>query len=121
MGTVRYQPIAGLEDFDDYEYLPTSDLHEARAKEHLRQFFDEHREEVFFSRQIEVQNEDVYFHWITNRAIRELVDEGVIHSEVRRLRTGGTIKLLWMCTRSLPRGCYRGHGFMSWTSVGALR
>ena len=63
MGIVRYQPIAGLEDFDDYEYQPSSDPHEAQASEYLRQFFDEHRQEVFFSRQIEVQNEVVDFHW----------------------------------------------------------
>jgi hypothetical protein len=95
MRIVRPHNFTEFEDFEDYEYVATSDTHESQAREHLRQFFDEHREEVFFSRQIEVQNENVYFHWITNRAIRELVDEGVIHSEVRRLRTGGTIKLLW--------------------------
>jgi hypothetical protein len=54
--------MAGIEDFDDYEYVSATDPHEAQAREHLRQFFDKHREEVFFSRQIEVQNEDVYFH-----------------------------------------------------------
>lgn len=50
---------------------------------------------MFFSRQIEVRHEDVYFHWITNRALRELRDTGVIHGETRPLSSGGSINLLW--------------------------
>ena len=61
----------------------------------LRAFFVEHREEVFFSRQLEIQHEQDYFHWVTNRALRELRDEGFILGETRPLRTGGSINLLW--------------------------
>ena len=50
---------------------------------------------MYFSRQLEVQNEGRYFHWITNRAIRDLEAEGVILSERRNLISGGTIKVLW--------------------------
>jgi hypothetical protein len=50
---------------------------------------------VFFSRQLEVQNENDYFHWITNRAIRQLREEGLILGETRALSTGGSINLLW--------------------------
>lgn len=50
---------------------------------------------VFYSRQIEVLREDRHFHWISGRAIRELVDDGAIIRGERELATGGTIHLLW--------------------------
>ncbi len=50
---------------------------------------------MFFSRQLEVQNEHEYFHWITNRAIHDLEAEGSIKGEWRKLRTGTAIKLVW--------------------------
>jgi len=71
------------------------DPQQVSARETLATFFEEHREQVFFSRQIEVQNEDRYFHWVTNRALRELVEDGIIRSETRTLSTGGSIKLVW--------------------------
>lgn len=95
MSDANTDSLPDFEDFDDYSYAAPSDIKESEARDHLRQFFDEHREEVFFSRQIEVRNEDRYFHWITNRAIRDLIDEGIVRSDVRGLRSGGTIKLLW--------------------------
>lgn len=82
-------------DFDEvYEELPP-DERELEASENLGVFFDQNREGVFFSRQLEVQNEGKYFHWITNRAIRSLEAEGLIRSEWRRLKTGTSIKLIW--------------------------
>jgi hypothetical protein len=50
---------------------------------------------VFFSRQVEVWHENKYFHWITNRALRELRDKGYLLGEIRTLKTGGSISLLW--------------------------
>lgn len=90
-----------LEDFfdepidlgDDSERPP--DPVEESAIEYLRAFIEENREQVFFSRRLEVQNEDKYFHWITNRAIRYLEVEGLIRVEWRKLSTAGKIKLLW--------------------------
>jgi hypothetical protein len=69
-------------DFDDNldEDGPASDHEEEVARDELERFFDAHREAVFFSRQIEVQHEDRWFHWITNRALRDLVKDGR-HSE----------------------------------------
>jgi hypothetical protein len=86
--------------FEDLDWDETSadripDPVEIGARESLRVFFEHNRQRVFFSRQLEVQNEDRYFHWITNRAIRDLEAEGVIISERRNLNAGGTIKLLW--------------------------
>jgi hypothetical protein len=65
------------------------------ARESLRQFFADNPQRVFFSRQLEVQYENQYFHWITNRAIRDLESEGLIVSEKRPLVGGGSIKLIW--------------------------
>jgi len=78
-----------------YDSPESSDETEIAARDHLRAFFSAHRERVFFSRQIEVQNEGEYFHWITNRAIHDLEAEGAIRSEWRPLRTGTSIKLVW--------------------------
>lgn len=71
------------------------DPREAEARSTLRSFFAAHREDVFFSRQIEVRHEQDYFHWVTNRALRRLRDEGLLLGESRPLKSGGTINLLW--------------------------
>lgn len=87
-----------FEDLDAEHARPPGeapDPVEIDARDLLREFFERNRQHVYFSRQLEVQHEDRYFHWITNRAIRELEAEGVIRSERRNLVSGGTIKLLW--------------------------
>jgi hypothetical protein len=89
----RVADFTGLVD-EIYEGFP-SDEREIEASERLRHFFDENRERVFFSRQLEVIYEHDYFHWITSRAIRQLETEGLIKSERRPLRTGTTIKIVW--------------------------
>ena len=82
-------------DWNDQESLREVDPVEIRAREHLRAVFNRQPHRVYFSRQLEVQNEGHYFHWITNRAIRNLEEEGVILSERRNLTNGGTVKLVW--------------------------
>ena len=71
------------------------DIRQAEARAALEGFFDTHRESVFFSRQIEVQNEDAWYHWVTNRALRELIARKLVLTEHRDLQTGGTIHLMW--------------------------
>lgn len=71
------------------------DVREEAAVIALGRLFDENRERVYFSRQLEVLFEGEYFHWVTNRAIRELIAAGTVRSEVRTLRTRGTVNLLW--------------------------
>jgi hypothetical protein len=78
----------------DIEERPP-DEREIDARELLKEFFERNPEQIFFSRQLEVQNENKYFHWITNRAIRDLEGEGLIRSEWRKLNTGTSIKLVW--------------------------
>lgn len=71
------------------------DTEEARARARLLAHFEDNPEAVFYSRQLEVMFENEYFHWVTNRALRRLVDERRIISEPRKLDIGSEIKLLW--------------------------
>lgn len=71
------------------------DTDEARARARLLAHFEDNPEAVFYSRQLEVMFENEYFHWVTNRALRRLVDERRIISEPRKLDIGSEIKLLW--------------------------
>ncbi len=90
-----------MEDYEDFSFNPNEpqqrppDLKEHEAREELASFFDKNRENVFFSRQLEVRNERKYFHWITNRALRDLEEQRLIKREKRTLKTGGSIILLW--------------------------
>jgi hypothetical protein len=77
----------------DQERGPDPQL--ARARNEVLAFFELNSSQVFYSRQVEVRFEDKYFHWITNRAIRELVEGGQIKSETVKLRSGGEVHLLW--------------------------
>jgi hypothetical protein len=86
---------------DFYDDLDTE--HDARppdpvqeqAEEELRRFFSARSEQVFFSRQVELAHEDRFFHWITNRALRSLIDQQFLASADDELRFGGKIKLIW--------------------------
>jgi hypothetical protein len=71
------------------------DTAEERARARLLAHFEDNPESVFYSRQLEVIFEREYFHWVTNRALRRLVEEGRIRTEERQLSTGTTIKLVW--------------------------
>lgn len=61
----------------------------------LETFFGQQPERVFFLRQLEVQREQQFYHWITNRAVRTLIEVGDLSSETRPLSAGGQIKLVW--------------------------
>lgn len=90
-----------MEDYEDFSFNPASSRHrpsdpkEREARDELADFFDKNREHVFFSRQLEVRNERKYFHWITNRALRDSEEQRLIKRERRKLKTGGSIILLW--------------------------
>lgn len=71
------------------------DSEEARARARLLAHFEDNPEAVFYSRQLEVLFEREYFHWVTNRALRRLVEEGRVVSETRRLAIGSELKLVW--------------------------
>ncbi len=84
-----------FDDFNEEIEIRPPDPVEVEARDVLKVFFENNRERVFFSRQLEIQNEATYFHWVTNRAIRDLESEGFILSDWRRLSTGTPIKLIW--------------------------
>jgi len=87
-----------MTDFDDFndeiEDRPLDPV-EVKARDFLKEFFENNKERVFFSRQLEIHSEGTYFHWITNRAVRDLEGEGIINSEWRKLDIGTPIKLIW--------------------------
>ncbi len=82
-------------DFGLEEEGRRADPRQEEAAAALQLVFDGNRERVFFSRQLEVLHEGRWFHWITNRALRELANRGVIRSESRQLTTGSRVHLLW--------------------------
>lgn len=76
-------------------YRKIQDTAEEKARARLLAYFEDNPQGVFYSRQLEVLFEGEYFHWLTNRVLRRLVQEGRIHTETRQLSTGAEIKLLW--------------------------
>lgn len=51
---------------------------------------------MFFSRQLEVRLEGEFYHWITNRALRDLAGSDVLNHERRALTVpGGVVDLYW--------------------------
>lgn len=59
----------------------SEDGYRKRAVEKLSAHFDANREQVFYSRQLEVMNERSFYHWITNAAVHEVRDRGLIDVE----------------------------------------
>lgn len=55
------------------------------AKAALRRLFKDRPGELFYGRQLEVHLEQAFFHWITSKALRELVAEGALRVEQRPL------------------------------------
>jgi len=56
-----------------------------RAKEELFAVFDSRRDAVFYERQLQVMQEDRFFHWVTSQALKELLQERRINSELMAL------------------------------------
>jgi hypothetical protein len=86
-------------DWDDFGYEPeverAADAYETSAIETLEEFFEKNDSNVFFGNQLAVQNEDRFFHWITHRAIGDLIGAGLLLTETRQLASGSSIKLVW--------------------------
>ena len=89
-----------MPDWDDFEYEEPElerepDTYEISARESLEAFFEKNDSSVFFGNQLAVQNEDEFFHWITYRAVADLVEAGTLRTENRKLAIGSDIKLVW--------------------------
>lgn len=89
--------MADWDDFgyDEPEYERAPDAYERSARRKLEKFFGENDSAVFIANQLAVRNEDDFFHWVTHRALADLLAARVIRSEGRKLATGSEIKLLW--------------------------
>jgi hypothetical protein len=72
-----------------------SDTEEEKARARLLAYFIDNPNSVFYSRQLEILFENEFFHWVTNRALRRLIEEGHVFSEPRKLSIGSEIKLVW--------------------------
>ena len=88
-------------DYDDFEMYPDEppkpprDEEIDRAKPTILKLYA-NGEEVFYGRQIEVFLEKRFFHWITNKAIRELIRGGRLNVEVRRLNGNMTVHFMFL-------------------------
>jgi hypothetical protein len=61
------------------------------AKADLKTLFEREPESVFYQRQLQVMFERDYFHWITVRALSELVQQGILAAELMPLPGTGNI------------------------------
>ena len=85
-----------MEDFYPYPIQERPpDPKEVEAQEELKKFFEEKRERVFCSQQLLVMFEEKYYHWITSRALTNLIKSGVLRSETHPLTYSEDIKLIW--------------------------
>jgi hypothetical protein len=80
---------------DEPEEAQEPDAYELSARDELAAYFDSHRSSVFFANQLAIIHERRFFHWVTYRAIKELLAVGEIRTELRKLTSGAEIKLLW--------------------------
>src|SRR5690606_24162158 len=79
-------------DFDEFEEVE-ADATDVAATEALRLFFQEHSQDVFYQKQLQVLFERQYFHWVTVRALRQLVDERFIATSLEQSPAGRTFRV----------------------------
>ncbi len=87
----------GYEDISEEEW-PKSyprDIKIDEAKEELVKFFAEKSETVFYMQQLEVFFEKQFFHWITAKAVNELIGDGFLKSEEVPLRGATRVKFVF--------------------------
>ncbi len=90
----RPRPVSFYEEFEHVEERPPDPVQE-QAEIALTEFFSVNSERVCFGRQIELHFEDRFFHWVTSRALRSLIEQGFLAGEEFPLKFGGRIKLIW--------------------------
>ena len=86
-----------VEDWNDDlgpESVRPRDIKIDEAKEAvIQKLFEANPDEVFYSRQVAVLLEAEYFHWITTKALSELVDEGRLRCDRFPLNEPGNLVL----------------------------
>ncbi len=78
------------------EYLRDETIDE--VKEEIVAFFNQKKKEIFYLRQIQIMFEKKYFHWITEKAVNELVEEGYLRKHEKPLKKG--IRLIFVFHKS---------------------
>ena len=76
---------------------------QAAAREEIIGFFEENRDAVFSSRQVEVHFEARYFHWITHRVLNDLKDSGQLGGEATSLEGGVPLNVFWHTSNRYTR------------------
>ena len=82
-------------EYDGSDLVAANDPKVLLARGDLLKFFRAHRTRVFYTKQVEILFEKPYFHWVTNRALHSLIEDGDVRTESASLATGAPIKLLW--------------------------
>jgi hypothetical protein len=95
-------------DREDYDFYDYSDFEEPEwqeewprdkkideAKEELTAFFKGNNEDVYYMKQLEVFFEKKYFHWITAKAVNEMIEEGFLGKEQVPLQAGTSVKFVF--------------------------
>ncbi|UCG42546.1 MAG: hypothetical protein JSU73_11880 [candidate division WOR-3 bacterium] len=85
-----YEP--DYEDFEHEERPRDEKIDEARDV--LLRFFRENREGVYYTRQLQVRFEKQFFHWITGKALNELVG-GEVREKRMELKSGARVRFLF--------------------------
>lgn len=92
-------------DYDFYDYADFKEaewaevwprdikIDEARAE--LTGFFNENTEGVFYLKQVEVFFERKFYHWITAKAVNELIEDGFLRTEEVPLGEGARVKFVF--------------------------
>jgi hypothetical protein len=83
----------GFYDFGEEEW--PRDVKVDEAKEELTRFFNERAEEIFYLKQLEVFFEKRFFHWITGKAVKELIGDGLLGMEEVPLLKGSRVKFVF--------------------------
>ena len=69
-------------EWDDFEYdvsaASEGDKYERSARDTLGALFEEQKQRVFVANQLAVLHERKFFHWVTSRAIDDLIGEGIV-------------------------------------------
>ena len=90
-----------MSDFDDIDEYLAPEEEDTRPRDPkideakpfiLEQIFNATPTEVFYGQQIEALCEETYYHWITGRALNELVAERKVQSEIEGLNAGTHIR-----------------------------
>lgn len=93
-------------DFDDYEDIGEEEWLESwprdvkidEAREELLKFFDENADRVYYLKQLEVFFEKkpfTFYHWITAKAVNELIEDGLLNKEEVPLGKGTNVKFIF--------------------------